>query len=74
MQGAVRPEVHDAESELGFTLATTFPAGSMVTIDVLADVKDAKPGTYESAFDMRSGSAKALPWPAPVAGQDLVVR
>ncbi len=71
--------VQDAESEMVFPVELSVPAGTIGTLDVYADVTGGETGTRTSVLDLISGEAMSgtggsLAWPAPVDGQDIVVR
>jgi hypothetical protein len=76
---ATQANVHDAESEMTFPLELSVPAGEMRTINVYADITGGEAGTHASVIDLLRGEAVdgngfALPWPAQLDGQDIVVR
>ncbi len=76
---ATHADVHDAESEITFLFDLAIPAGEVRMIDVYADVTGGDVGTHASVIDLIRGdianqNGATLPWPAPLDGQDIVVR
>ena len=72
-------DMRDAESEIVFPLELSVLPGTMRTIDVYADITSGEIGTHASVMDLIrgeivDGKGAVLPWPAPLDGQDIVVR